>query len=57
MAEDKNSILLSDVSIEGDIVEKDKIVFDGKISGDIKADDVETFSNKQWGILSISWVS
>ena len=45
MTEDKNSILLSDVSIEGDIVEKDKIVFDGKISGDIKADEVETFSN------------
>jgi len=45
MAEDKTSILLSDVSIEGDLVEKDKIVVDAKISGDIKAEDIETFSN------------
>ena len=41
MAEDKTSILLSDVSIEGDLVEKDKIIVDAKISGDIKADDIE----------------
>ena len=45
MAEDKTSILLSDISIEGDVVEKDKIVLDAKVSGDIKADDVETHSN------------
>ena len=45
MAEDKTSILLSDVSIEGDLVEKDKIIVDAKISGDIKADDIETHSN------------
>ena len=45
MSEDKISILLSDVSIEGDLVEKDKIVVDAKISGDIKAEDIETFSN------------
>jgi len=45
MAEEKNSILLSDVSIEGDLVEKDRIVIDAKISGDIKADNVETHSN------------
>ena len=45
MAEDKTSILLSDVSIEGDIVEKDKIVIDAKISGDIKADEIDTHSN------------
>ena len=45
MAEDKTSILLSDVSIEGDLVEKDKIILDAKINGDIKADDVETHSN------------
>ena len=45
MADEKNSILLSDVSIEGNLVEKDKIILDSKISGDIKADSVETHSN------------
>tara|TARA_B100000686_G_C16103386_1_gene624372 strand:- start:90 stop:407 length:318 start_codon:yes stop_codon:yes gene_type:complete len=45
MAENKTSILLSDVSIEGDLIEKNSIIFDGKISGDIKADEVETHSN------------
>ena len=41
---EKNSTLLSDVSIEGDIVEKDKIIIDAKISGDIKAEDIITHS-------------
>ena len=45
MKEDKVSTLLSDVSIEGDIVEKDKIIIDAKINGDIKSEDVETHSN------------
>ena len=45
MANDKTSILLSDVSIEGDLVEKDKIIIDAKISGDIKANVIETHSN------------
>ena len=45
MAEDKTSILLSDVTIEGDLVEKDKLILDAKVSGDIKADDIETHSN------------
>ena len=44
MAEEKISILLSDVSIEGDIVEKDKIVVDAKINGDVKAEDIETYA-------------
>jgi len=42
MAEEKTSILLSDLSIEGDLVEKDKIIIDAKVSGDIKADILET---------------
>ena len=42
---DKTSTLLSDVSIEGDIVEKDKIIIDAKINGDIKSEKVETHSN------------
>jgi len=45
MADDKTSILLSDVSIEGDLVEKDKIIVDAKISCEIKSDDIEAHSN------------
>ena len=43
MAE-STSILLSDVSIEGEIVEKDKVIIDAKINGDIKAGEVITHS-------------
>ena len=42
---EKTSTLLSDVSIEGDIVEKDTIIVDAKINGDIKSEKVETHSN------------
>ena len=45
MVTNKTSIILSDVSIEGDVVEKDKIILDAKISGDIKAEEIETHSN------------
>ena len=45
MAEEKISTLLSDISIEGDVVEKDEIIIDAKVSGDIKAEDIETYSN------------
>jgi len=45
MNENKISTLLSDVSIEGDIVEKDRIVIDAKINGDVKADEIETHTN------------
>ena len=45
MADEKTSILLSDVSIEGDILEKDRIIVDAKINGDIKAEDIETYAN------------
>tara|TARA_B110000196_G_C20513828_1_gene372461 strand:+ start:174 stop:488 length:315 start_codon:yes stop_codon:yes gene_type:complete len=41
---EKTSILLSDVSVEGDIVEKDKIIIDAKVNGDVKADEVITHS-------------
>ena len=44
MASEKTSILLSDISIEGNLVEKDKIILDAKISGDIKAEEVITHS-------------
>ena len=45
MAEEKISTLLSDVSIEGNLVEKDRIILDAKISGNVKADNIETHAN------------
>ena len=44
MAQEKTSILLSDVSVEGELVEKDKVILDAKINGDIKADEIITHS-------------
>ena len=44
MSKEKTSTLLSDVSIEGEVVEKDKIIIDAKISGDVKANEVITHS-------------
>ena len=51
MTKNKTSILLSDVSIEVDLIEKDSIVFDGKINGDIKSDVIETFTNSNIDVL------
>ena len=45
MSTEKISTLLADVSIDGDLVEKDKLIIDAKISGDIKANEIETHSN------------
>jgi len=45
MPGDKTSILLSNISIEGNLVEKDKIIIDAKISGDINAGSIETYPN------------
>ena len=42
---DKKSILLSDVSVQGDLVEKEKIIVDGKVNGDISAEEIETHKN------------
>ena len=42
MADNKTSILLSDVSIQGDLVEKEKVVIDAKVTGDITAEEVVT---------------
>ena len=44
MTQDKTSILLSDISIDRDFVEKDKIIVDSKINGDVKADEIITHS-------------
>ena len=45
MSEEKTSILLSDVSIEGELVEKDKIIIGAKINGDITAGEIITHPN------------
>ena len=45
MGNDKTSIILSDVSIEGDIIEKERIILDAKVSGDIKAENINTHQN------------
>jgi len=42
MTTDNISTLLADVSIEGDLIEKDKIILDAKVNGDIQADDIRT---------------
>ena len=44
MPEEKTSILLSDISIEGEVIEKDKIIVDAKINGDIEAGEIITHS-------------
>jgi|TARA_Y100000310_G_scaffold212464_1_gene213331 cytoskeletal protein CcmA (bactofilin family) len=44
MSANKTSILLSDVTVEGNLVEKDKVILDAKVSGDINADEVITHS-------------
>ena len=56
MSSEKISTLLADVSIEGDIVEKDKIIIDAKINGDIKSNDVITQNGSTKGGLAGSIV-
>ena len=41
---EKTSILLSDVTIKGDIIEKETLVIDSKIDGDITAGQLNTQS-------------
>jgi cytoskeletal protein CcmA (bactofilin family) len=45
MSNEKISTLLSDISIDGDIVEKDKIIIDAKIKGNIKSEEILTHNN------------
>tara|TARA_B100000287_G_C19995877_1_gene528541 strand:+ start:149 stop:460 length:312 start_codon:yes stop_codon:yes gene_type:complete len=41
---EKKSILLSDVVVKGNIIEKDELVIDSKIEGDITAEKLTTHS-------------
>ncbi len=55
---EKTSILLSDVTIKGDIVEKERLVTDSKIEGDITADQLQTHEgSKITGNISSSKVT
>jgi len=42
MSEKKISVLLSDVVIKGDVVEKEKLITDSKVDGDITSEDLVT---------------
>ena len=44
---EKISTLLSDVTIKGDIVEKERLVTDSKIEGDITADELQTHEGSE----------
>ena len=39
------SVLVSDIKINGNITEKESIIIDGEVNGNINADLVETFEN------------
>ena len=44
---EETSTLLSDVTIKGDIVEKERLVTDSKIEGDITTDKLQTHERSQ----------
>jgi cytoskeletal protein CcmA (bactofilin family) len=44
---EKTSTLLSDVTIKGNIVEKERLVTDSKIEGDITADQLQTHEGSE----------
>tara|TARA_B100001029_G_C14825459_1_gene320015 strand:- start:34 stop:345 length:312 start_codon:yes stop_codon:yes gene_type:complete len=55
---EKTTVLLSDVTIKGNIVEKEKLITDSKIEGDITADVIHTYEgSKINGNISSSNVS
>ena len=39
---EKTSVLLSDVTIKGNIIEKEKLMTDAKVEGDVSADVLQT---------------
>ena len=45
MANKTKSVLVSDVKIKGNITEKESIIIDGEVDGNINAELVETFEN------------
>jgi len=45
MANKTKSVLVSDVKINGNITEKESIIINGEVNGNINAELVETFEN------------
>ena len=45
MVDKTKSILVSDVKIKGNITEKESVIVDGEVDGNIDAELVETFEN------------
>ena len=45
MANKTKSVLVSDIKIKGNITEKESIIIDGEVDGNINAELVETFEN------------
>ena len=45
MVDKTKAIIVSDVKIKGNITEKESIIIDGKVDGNINAELVETFEN------------
>ena len=45
MVNKTKSVFVSDVKIKGNITEKESIIINGKVDGDINAELVETFEN------------
>ena len=45
MANKTKSVLVSDIKIKGNITEKESIIIDGEVDGNISAEFVETFEN------------
>ena len=55
---EKTSVLLSDVTIKGNITEKEKLMTDSKIEGDITAETLQTYEgSKITGNINSSNVS
>ena len=55
---EKTSTLLSDITIKGDIVEKERLITDSKIEGDITTDQLQTHEGaKITGNISSSKVT
>ena len=55
---DKISVLLADVSIKGNVIEKEKLMTDAKVDGDVSAETLQTFdSSNIKGNISSSNVS
>ena len=45
MVNKTKSVLVSDIKIKGNITEKESIIIDGEVDGNISAEFVETFEN------------